>query len=185
MMKSKQQSENNKERARLEKAYRSEKPKLMARMRVLGRTFEEAEDLIHEVYTEVSGKLHLLSGVRNLSAWINWLFKRRVIDEWRHKKVREDAGELDVAEETLREIISDTGLDPLDNYVRDCLTDALNDAIKALPPAQREVIEAQVFGGKSFREIADDTGESINTLTARKRYALQSLTHALKHWIND
>jgi hypothetical protein len=40
-----------------------------------------------------------------------------------------------------------------------------------------------VFGGKTFREIAAASGESIDTLTARKRYALRSLSHTLRHWI--
>jgi DNA-directed RNA polymerase specialized sigma24 family protein len=63
--------------------------------------------------------------------------------------------------------------------------DALNDALRALPSAQRKVVEAQVFGGMTFREIADATGESIDTLTARKRYALRNLARALRQWIED
>ena len=63
--------------------------------------------------------------------------------------------------------------------------DALNDAIRALPAAQRRVVEAQVFGGLTFREIAKTTGESIDTLTARKRYALSNLARALRHWIEE
>jgi RNA polymerase sigma factor (sigma-70 family) len=65
------------------------------------------------------------------------------------------------------------------------LTNALNSAIRALPAEQRKVVEAQVFGGLTFREIAESTGESIDTLTARKRYALQKLSRALRHWIDD
>ncbi len=76
---------------------------------------------------------------------------------------RAACGETDVAEETLREIIAGAGLNPLDGYVRDCLMDAINDALHALPAAQRRVVEAQVFGGLTFREIAESTGESIDT----------------------
>lgn len=85
----------------------------------------------------------------------------------------------------MREIITDTGLDPLDAYVRDCLIDALNDALHALPRLQRQVVEAQVFGGLTFREISEATGESIDTLTARKRYAIGNLSRALRHWIDE
>jgi RNA polymerase sigma factor (sigma-70 family) len=70
-------------------------------------------------------------------------------------------------------------------YVRDCMTDALNDALRALPEEQRLVLEAQVFGGLTFREISETTGVSIDTLTARKRYAIQNLSHALKRWIEE
>ena len=156
----------------------------MARLRAAGRTLEEAEDLVHDVYAEIMERLHLVAGIRNLPAWINSLFTRRLIDAWRHERVRTASGETDVTEETLREIIAGAGLDPQDGFVRERLVDAVNDALRVLPPAQRKVVEAQVFGGMSFRQIAEATGESIDTLTARKRYALRNLSRALRHWID-
>ena len=170
---------------RLEKAYTSEKPRFVARLRAAGRTLEEAEDIVHDVYTETMERLHRVADIANLPAWINALFTRRLIDAWRHERVRTASGETDVAEETLREIICGVGLDPQDGFVRDSLMDALNDALRALPAAQRRVVEAQVFGGLTFREMAEATGESIDTLTARKRYALRSLSRALRHWIEE
>ena len=170
---------------RLTSAYASEKPRLLARLRAAGRTLEEAEDLVQEVYAETWERLPLIAGIRNLPAWINALVRRRVIDAWRRDRVRAAAGEVDVAEETLREIIAGTGLDPLDGFARASLEEALDDAIRALPAAQRRVVEAQVFGGLTFREIAERTGESIDTLTARKRYALRNLSRALRDWIDQ
>jgi len=172
-------------RGRLDGAYRSEKPRLIARVLAAGRSLEEAEDLVHDVYAETMERLPLVSGIRNLPAWINALFTRRLIDAWRHERVRDDSGETDVTEDTLREIIAATGLDPLDEFVRASLVNALNDALRALPTAQRHVVEAQVFGGLTFREIAEATSESIDTLTARKRYALRNLARALKRWIEE
>ena len=178
-------SNNRISRERLEKAYASEKSSLMARARKSGRTWEEAEDLVHDVYTELTEGLDLIAGINNLPAWIHSLITRRMIDAWRHDNVRRKSGETDVAEDTLREIIAGTGLNPLDSYVRENLVDAVNSAIKALPSAQRSIIEAQVFGGKTFREVAQLTGENVDTLKARKRYALKNLSRALRHWIND
>ena len=177
--------DNGESYERLEKAYESEKPRFLARLRAAGRTLEEAEDFVHDVYAETMERLHLVAGIHNLPAWINSLFTRRLIDAWRHERVRAASGETDVTEDTLREIISGVGLDPLDGFVRDSLMDALNDALRALPAAQRRVVEAQVFGGMSFREIAQATGESVDTLTARKRYALRNLSRALRHWIEE
>ena len=170
---------------RLEAAYTSGKTGLMARLRAAGRTLEEAEDFVHDLYVELVERLPAVPGIRNLPAWINSLFTRRLIDAWRHARVREASGETDVAEETLREIIASAGLDPLDSFVRSSMVDAVNDALHALPAAQRRVVEAQVFGGLTFREIAEATGESIDTLTARKRYALRNLSRALRHWIEE
>ena len=170
---------------RLAQAYSCEKPRLLARLRAAGRTLEEAEDLVHDVYAEVMERLPLVAEIRNLPAWINALVTRRMIDSWRHERVREASGETDVAEDTLREIIAGVGLDPQDGYIRESLMEAVNDALHALPAAQRKVVEAQVFGGLTFREIAAATGESIDTLTARKRYAVRNLARALRHWIEE
>jgi RNA polymerase sigma factor (sigma-70 family) len=177
--------DNSESRARVEAAYASEKPRFLARVRAAGRSLEEAEDLVHDVYAETLDRLHLVADIVNLPAWINSLLTRRMIDAWRHDRVRAASGETDVAEETLREIISGVGLDPLDGFVRDNLMDALNDALRALPAAQQRVVEAQVFGGLTFQRIADATGESIDTLMARKRYAVRSLSRALRHWIAE
>jgi RNA polymerase sigma factor (sigma-70 family) len=177
--------DNGNSHERLERAYKSEKPRFLARLRAAGRTLEEAEDILHDVYAETMERLHLVAGIENLPAWINSLLTRRLIDAWRHDRVRSASGETDVTEETLQEIIGSVGLDPQDAFVRESLLEALNDALRALPAAQRRVLEAQVFGGLSFRQIAEDTGENIDTLMARKRYALQNLSRALRHWIEE
>ena len=46
---------------------------------------EEAEDLVFDVYAETLERLPLVAGIRNLPAWINSLFTRRLIDAWRHR----------------------------------------------------------------------------------------------------
>ena len=184
-MSSQQPSEPTDSQVRLEAAYQSERRRFGARLRAAGRTLEEAEDIVHDVYVEAVERLGVLGAVRNLPAWLNSLVSRRLIDAWRHDKVRIASGEVDVAQEILGEIIAQVGLDPLDEFVRESLLDALDDALRALPAPQRRVVEAQVFGGQTFREISEATGESIDTLTARKRYALRSLSRALRQWIDD
>jgi len=56
---------------------------------------------------------------------------------------------------------------------------ALDLAIVSLPPEQREVIHLHVFEGMTFQEIAHATGESINTVASRYRYALEKLRNEL------
>jgi RNA polymerase sigma factor (sigma-70 family) len=170
---------------RLAEAYTGGRSRFMRRLRAAGRSIEEAEDILSDVYVQIIERLHVVPSIRNLPAWINALLTRRMIDAWRHDQVRAAAGETDLAEETLREIISGAGLDPLDGFVRDSLVEAMNDALGSLPREQRRVVEAQVFGGLTFQQIADATGESIDTLTARKRYAVRSLSRALRHWIEE
>jgi DNA-directed RNA polymerase specialized sigma24 family protein len=76
-------AKNTDAHGRLEQAYKSEKPRLLARVRAAGRSLEEAEDLVHDVYAETMERLPLVADIRNLPAWINSLFTRRLIDAWR------------------------------------------------------------------------------------------------------
>jgi len=184
-MKDELKEKNSESLKRLERAYESDKAGFTRRLRAAGRSLEEAEDIVHDLYTETMQHLPIIAEIRNLSAWMNSLFRRRMIDAWRHDKAKKAAGETDVAEETLHEIISGTGINPLDGFVRESLIDAMNDALRLLPKSQRRVIEAQVFGGRSFNEIAAATGENVETLKARKRYAVKRLTRALVHWIDQ
>jgi RNA polymerase sigma-70 factor (ECF subfamily) len=55
---------------------------------------------------------------------------------------------------------------------------SLEAAIRGLPIDQREVIHLHVFEGRTFQEVADLTGESINTIASRYRYALEKLRQA-------
>jgi RNA polymerase sigma-70 factor (ECF subfamily) len=57
---------------------------------------------------------------------------------------------------------------------------ALDAAIRDLPIDQREVIHLHVFEGRTFQEIADLTGESMNTIASRYRYALEKLRQVLR-----
>jgi RNA polymerase sigma factor (sigma-70 family) len=185
MMSDQPARENVNAHLKLEQAYKLEQPRFLARLMAAGRTLQEAEDLMHDLYVETLERLPLLNSIQNLPAWLNSLLTRRMIDAWRHDQVIETAGEVDVAEETLCEIIAGVGLDPQDEVIRESLMNAINDAMHALPDAQRRVVEAQVFGDLTFREIAEATGESIDTLKARKRYAIQNLARALRSWIED
>ena len=61
---------NSASRERLEKAYKSEKPRFLARLRAAGRSLEEAEDFVHDVYAETMERLDLVTNIHNLPAWI-------------------------------------------------------------------------------------------------------------------
>ena len=57
---------------------------------------------------------------------------------------------------------------------------AIERALALLPPDQREVVHLKVFEGLTFKEIADVTGESINTMASRYRYGMDKLRTALR-----
>ena len=65
-------------------------------------------------------------------------------------------------------------------YARNLLLDALDDALEELPQSQREVFIAHELMGRSFKEIAAETGLSVNTLLSRKHYAVLHLRQRLQ-----
>ena len=65
-------------------------------------------------------------------------------------------------------------------YVRNALLDQLELALDELPEEQREVFIAHELDGRSFKELAAETGVSVNTLLSRKRYAVLHLRERLK-----
>ena len=89
---------------------------------------------------------------------------------------------MDIAAETIEEIAAAAGANPQNLLERSELGEALEIAIKALPSEQRDVLRAQAIEGSSFRELAERTGISINTLMARKRRAVRKLAAALEYW---
>src|SRR4030042_5829767 len=167
---------------RIEKESRPSRGNLLARARKATRNLLDAEDVVHEAFTRALSNLDVLATVENIPAWLFTTVRNRITDLWRRRKMKAAVGETPVAEETIVEIISSTGLDPADEVVRDALSSALSEAIAALPVDQRAVIEAQVFDGLTFQELAEKTGESINTLTTRKKLALKKLAVALRGW---
>ena len=73
----------------------------------------------------------------------------------------------------------DAGPDAL--YERGRLLQALEEAIAALPPDQRDVFIQHELEGRSFKDIAAETGVNVNTLLSRKRYAVLRLRDALRN----
>ena len=72
----------------------------------------------------------------------------------------------------------DAGPDAI--YARNVMIDELEFALEELPEEQREVFVAHELEGRSFKELAAETGVSVNTLLSRKRYAVLHLRQRLR-----
>ncbi len=70
-------------------------------------------------------------------------------------------------------------------YARSLVWTELADALEDLPDEQRDVFVMHELEGKSFKEIAELTGEPVNTLLSRKRYAVLYLREALQELYDD
>jgi RNA polymerase sigma-70 factor (ECF subfamily) len=56
---------------------------------------------------------------------------------------------------------------------------AVEQAMRALTPEQRDLVHLKVYEGWTFQEIADFYGESKNTIASRYRYALERMRNKL------
>ncbi len=65
-------------------------------------------------------------------------------------------------------------------YARSVLLAALQHALDELPDNQRDIFIAHELEGRSFKELAAESGASLNTLLARKRYAVLHLRARLQ-----
>lgn len=160
-----------------EETYRAERNKLLNWLapRVGDET---AEDILHDVAVRAITNLDSLEPVRDLAAWLWASAKNAVIDAWRKRGRRSAAGETDP--DDLDSIVDGAWGSVADESERTELLAALERAIHALPPEQKEVIVAQGLWGETFKSISERTGISIETLAARKRYALAKLRVSLR-----
>lgn len=172
-------------RRRLEEVYRIERGSYLRQIAKAGFVFAEAEDILQDVFARALSRIDALDAIQNLSAWISTAVRNRLIDLWRRGRTQSQTGLVDLSEELFEEVAAEIGLDPLDGFVRAELSDAIVDAVHALPEKEREVILSQVFEGQTFREISERTGVPVETLSSRKRGAVRKLGKVLREWLEE
>jgi len=151
------------------------------RRRVADQT--DADDILQDVFYEFTQAYHLPEPIEQVSAWLFRVARNRIIDRFRKKKevALEDLGGGGEDEDCRLDLMlpsPDAG--PEAAYTRAMLLEELQCALQDLPANQREVFIAHELDGISFKEMAAQTGVSINTLLARKRYAVLSLRQRLQ-----
>jgi RNA polymerase sigma factor (sigma-70 family) len=144
-----------------------------------------AEDILQDAFLRALANADALSPAADLAGWIFSTMRNRLIDLWRGEGAKRRAGATNLPEKVLDEVAVEAGLDPEDQLQRSEMLAALEVAVEALPAQQRQVIRAQAIGGVGFKELAATTGVSIDTLMARKRYAIRKLAAALEYWMDD
>jgi RNA polymerase sigma factor (sigma-70 family) len=144
----------------------------------------DAEEILQEVFYELVEANRLLMPIEHVTGWLFRVARNRITDLFRKKKpesfsgmaVEDEDGDLLRLEDILPS--PDDGPDGL--YLRNLLLDELELAINELPPEQREVFVAHEIEGISFKQMAAETGVNVNTLLARKRYAVRRLRERLQ-----
>jgi len=148
----------------------------------------EADDILQDVFHEFVQAYRLPAPIEQASAWLFRVARNRIIDRFRKKKEQSLAefgdadGDQDEGDDEYRLDLALPALDagPEALYARSVLLQELQLALDALPANQREVFIAHELDGVSFKEMALQSGIAVNTLLARKRYAVLTLRARLQ-----
>lgn len=133
----------------------------------------DADDILQEVFYELLVSDRLMKPIDHVGAWLYQVARNRITDLFR-KRRPEDPTLL------LEDLLPSAEAGPEAAYARSVLLEELDAAIEELPEAQREVFVATEIDGRSFKELAAEKGISINTLLARKHYAVLHLRKRLQ-----
>lgn len=171
----------------LEKAVNAERGHLFDFIRGRVRTAEDAEDILQDVLYQFVASYSVTEPIEKLTAWLFRVARNKIIDWYRKKKPdsmpRDERNPNEPI--NLEDILFDSSLNPELLYARSIVWSELSDALEDLTEDQREVFVMHELEGKSFKEIAAETGEPINTLLSRKRYAIRALRVRLQELYDE
>jgi RNA polymerase sigma factor (sigma-70 family) len=150
----------------------------------------EADDILQEVFEELTEAYRLPEPIEQVSAWLFQVARNRIIDRFRRRRHRPEAERAAVFDEEGAEVQLEFELPALDDgpealYARSLVLEELHRALAELPENQRDVFVANELEGISFKEMAASSGVPINTLLARKRYAVLFLRSRLQSVYED
>ena len=145
----------------------------------------DAEDIFQEVFYELVDAYRLMKPVEQVGAWLFRVARNRIIDLFRSRRPAVLGNDSALAAKDgeayqWEDLLPSPEAGPEAAYARSVLLEELDAALEDLPDEQREVFVAHEIEGRSFKEVSEATGVSINTLLSRKRYAVMRLRRRLQ-----
>jgi len=179
--------------AKIKDIFLEERKRLAGFIRNKVANAEDAEDILQDTFYELSDSFSILEPIEKVASWLYKVASNKIIDLYRKKKTEsletinqsvfkdfnEDGGGDDEELFLIPYVIQD------DNYTRSLIWAEIENALEDLPAEQRDVFVMHELEDKSFKEMAALTGESINTLISRKRYAVLYLRERLQDLYNE
>lgn len=154
--------------------------------------WEDAEDILQEVMAQFIDHQDDIIAIEKTTSWLFTVARNKITDSYRKKRPTSFSAEERKSQKegkegpiSLAEILPDFSQNPETMYLRAAILEELEEAMDELPEAQRTVFVMHEFEQKSFKEIALLTGDSVNTLLSRKRYAVLYLRDRLQELYND
>ena len=170
-----------------EQTFRTERKRLFDFIRRRVRTEEDAEDILSDVFYQLISSYSVTEPIEKMTSWLFTVARNKIID-WYRKK-RPESLPRDLTDPSMPLNLEDILYDPTQNpdqvYARSLVWTELAETLDELPEEQKQVFVMHELEGKSFKEIAEITGEPQNTLLSRKRYAVLYLREQLQELYDE
>ncbi len=170
----------------IENLFKNDRKKFLGFIRQRVRSQEEAEDILQDVFTNVlAASKNVDKPIENIASWVFTAVRNRIIDSYRKKRAEtfsdlQPPSQAEDGGDTFENFINDATSSPEIDHTRKTIWESVQKGLSELPQEQRDVFVKNEFEGVSFRKMSEDTGVNINTLLARKRYAVLHLRKRLK-----
>jgi RNA polymerase sigma factor (sigma-70 family) len=174
-----------KESEKITATYKDERKRLLGYIRKKIADRIEAEDILQDVFYQLTVGFNDIRRIENLTAWLYKVADNRITDLFRKKRpvilgYKDNASEGEEGPLKLEEILPSVGTSPEDEEIKEMIWDTIEETLSELPEEQRIVFVENEFEDRNFREISERTGVGVNTLISRKRYAVLALRKKLE-----
>lgn len=169
----------------IDETVREQGGRLLRFIRGRVRTDEDAQDILQDTFSQLVESSRRLEQIEQIGAWLFRVARNKIADLYRKKRPAAESALNETDTAFLAEIMPDFSNDPEDILMREVIWDAIQEAVEDLPDEQKEVFVWHEFDGMRFKEIAELTGESENTLRLRKHRAVKYLREQLASLYNE
>ena len=164
--------------------YREERKRLLGYIRNRIPDRYEAEDILQDVFYQLTVGFRDIRRIENLTAWLYRVADNRITDIFRKKRpvtfdYKQNLKDGEEGPLSLEEILPALGSTPEDEELKELIWETIAEVLSELPEEQSAVFIDNEFEDRSFREISEKTGIGVNTLISRKRYAVLALRDRL------
>jgi RNA polymerase sigma factor (sigma-70 family) len=150
---------------------------------------QDVEDIVQDVFAELVEANRRLMPIDHVTGWLFRVARNRIIDRFRRQEPERfrDADIVTEDGEILRmeDLVPSADAGPESAYVQQMLLRELERALGELPEEQRRVFVGHEIEGRSFTQMAAETGTNLNTLLSRKRYAVLHLRQRLQRAFDE
>ncbi len=175
----------------LEETVKRERRRLLEFIRKRVPEDEDAEDILQDVFIELTENLRVENVIERVSGWMYRVARNKIADLFRKRRTesleaRYERTNGDGEEGLgLNDLLPDASAGPEAQYARQVIMSEIMLALEDLPEEQRWVFWENEIEERPFRELAEEAGVPLNTLLSRKRYAVLFLRERLRELYND